>query len=377
MTSRERVLTAIEHREPDRVPFDLGSSASTTIHIIAYRNLLNYLGIPSQDILIFDNVGQTAVVDESVLKRLNVDTRSAILFRSLETTQEGYPEVYTDLWGITRRRANYQYDVITSPLTGDITEKDVQKYPWPTLSQLINIEDLEKRVRDLDQQGEYAVILSCPQSISYFTQLSLMRGFEDIYCDLALNPSLACSYLDKLLEVKMQHWDEVLAKVGKYVQIVREGDDVCGQNGPLISPSMYRKYIKPRQKKLYSFIKKKAGHPVYLEYHCCGSVYDFLPDFIEVGVDILNPVQVSATKMDTRKLKKEFGDAITFCGGVDTQRVLPHGSPQEVRDEVKRRIEDLATGGGYIFATVHNIQADVPPENIMAMWEALQEFGKY
>jgi len=140
---------------------------------------------------------------------------------------------------------------------------------------------------------------------------------------------------------------------------------------------MYKKYIKPRQKKLIGFIRKIAPHPVYIFLHSCGSVYDFLPDLIETGVDILNPVQVSAANMDSKKLKKEFGKDITFWGGIDTQQVLPWGTAQQVRDEVKRRIDDLAPGGGFIFNPVHNIQEEVPPQNIMAMWEALQDYGIY
>jgi len=140
---------------------------------------------------------------------------------------------------------------------------------------------------------------------------------------------------------------------------------------------MYRKYIKPGHKKIFSFIKGKAPH-IHIHFHSCGSVYDFIPDLIDAGIDSLNPVQVSAAKMDTKRLKKEFGDVLTFWGGgVDTQRILPRGTPNEVKDEVKRRIDDLAPGGGFVFNTVHNIQADVPPENIMAMWEALQEYGIY
>ena len=154
-------------------------------------------------------------------------------------------------------------------------------------------------------------------------------------------------------------------------------DDLGTQGGPLISPDMYRRLIKPRQQELFSFIKKKAPH-AKIFFHSCGSVYHFIGDLIEAGVDILNPVQVAAADMDSKRLKKEFGNDVVFWGGgVDTQRVLPYGTPQEVRDEVKRRLDDLAPSGGFVFATVHNIQGDVPPENIVAMWETLQEYGSY
>jgi uroporphyrinogen decarboxylase len=179
-------------------------------------------------------------------------------------------------------------------------------------------------------------------------------------------------------EIKMKYWAKALETVGENVMIVSEADDLCGQETTLVSPKMYRELIKPRHTRLFSFIKKTAKTDVKIFYHCCGAVSSLIPDLIESGIDILNPVQVSAAGMDTRELKRLYGnDLVFYGGGVDTQRVLPTGTPAEVRDEVRRRIDDLAPGGGFVFNTVHNIQADVPPENIMAMWEALREFGVY
>ena len=183
--------------------------------------------------------------------------------------------------------------------------------------------------------------------------------------------------MDKLLEIEMDYWDFIFSNFGEYIQMAYTANDLGSQENLLMSPSFYRKYIKPRQKKLNEFIKNKKPD-IFIYFHSCGSILEIIPDLIEIGIDALNPVQVSAADMDTKKLKKEFGKDITFWGGgVDTQRVLPFGTPEVVKEEVKRRIEDLAPGGGFVFATVHNIQADVPPQNIMAMWEALQEFGKY
>lgn len=213
--------------------------------------------------------------------------------------------------------------------------------------------------------------------ILFFQMSFLLRGFEDFFMDLAANPPLACYLMDKVIELKMKFWGLVLEELGDYITVVALADDLGDQRGPRISLQMYKKYIKPRQKKLIGFIRKIAPHPVYIFLHSCGSVYDFIPDLIEVGVDILNPVQVSAANMDTKKLKKEFGKDIVFWGGIDTQQVLPRGTTQQVRDEVKRRIDDLAPGGGFIFNPVHNIQEEVPPQNIMAMWEALQDYGIY
>jgi len=182
--------------------------------------------------------------------------------------------------------------------------------------------------------------------------------------------------LDKITELKMRYWAKALEAVGGNVLLVSEADDLASQQSLLCSPDLYRSMIHPYHKKLFSFIKTKAQSPVHIFYHSCGAVKPLIPLLIEEGVDVLNPVQVSARDMDTQTLKREFGRDITFWGGgVDTQQVLPTGSPHEVREEVRRRIGDLAPGGGFVFAAVHNVQSDVPPENFMAMWETLQEFG--
>jgi uroporphyrinogen decarboxylase len=205
-----------------------------------------------------------------------------------------------------------------------------------------------------------------------------MRGFENFFCDMVDNVAFAEALMDKICEIKMQYWAKALEILGPNVMMISEADDLASQNACLCSPALYRKLIKPRHTKLFAFIRKHAKAPVKIFYHSCGAVAPLIPDLIESGIDILNPVQVSATGMDTKELKRRFGKDITFYGGgVDTQHVLPHGTPQQVKDEVRRRVDDLAPGGGFIFNTVHNIQADVPAENIVAMWEALQEYGVY
>ena len=193
--------------------------------------------------------------------------------------------------------------------------------------------------------------------------------------DLYRNPTFAEKLMDKILEFHMAFFDRFLDSVGQYVQIVFVGDDLAEQKGPAIRPTIYRSLIKPRQRKLYQFIKSKAD--VKLCYHSCGSVIPFIEDLVEMGVDILTPIQVSAANMDTKRLKNDFGDRISFLGGVDTQRVMPFGTVDEVRDEVKKRIEDLAPNGGYILGAVHNIQPEVPPENIFAMFDAARKYGGY
>jgi uroporphyrinogen decarboxylase len=194
--------------------------------------------------------------------------------------------------------------------------------------------------------------------------------------DLAGDPAFATALLAKLVEAHIRRLEQILPAVEGYVQVIQVGDDLGMQDGPQLSPRLYRQVVKPWHKKLYQYIKEHTSARLFL--HACGSVYAFIPDFIEMGVDILNPVQVSARDMDTKRLKQAFGKDITFWGGgCDTQKVLPFGTPAEVREEVKRRIDDLAPGGGFVFNQVHNIQAGVPPENIMAMYEAVHDFGGY
>jgi uroporphyrinogen decarboxylase len=203
-----------------------------------------------------------------------------------------------------------------------------------------------------------------------------MRGFEQYYVDLALNQDYVALMLDRLLEWKCVFWKHALEQIGDLVDIVVEADDLGGQTSPLMSPKTYRSLIQPRHKRLFSFIKTQA--PVKLFYHTCGAVRAFIPDLIDAGVDILNPVQISSPGMDLVELKHEFGrDLVFWGGGVDTQRVLGTATLEEIRQHVKRNIEALAPGGGFVFATVHDIQANVPPENIMAMWETWKTHGVY
>jgi uroporphyrinogen decarboxylase len=203
-----------------------------------------------------------------------------------------------------------------------------------------------------------------------------LRGFLDFYCDVASNEELFCTILDKIVELKIIYWEHILDVAKEFVDIIQEADDLGGQNRLLISPDKYRRLVKPRHQEIFDFIHSHSNAKVF--FHSCGAIREIIPDLIEIGVDILNPVQVSAPGMDSAELKQEFGkDLVFWGGGIDTQSILPYGTPQQVREEVKRRLNDFMPGGGYIFAPTHNIQADVPPENIVAMWETLKEFGVY
>lgn len=379
MTPRQRILTALQHQEPDRVPFDLGSTRVTGIHRIAYARLRAALGLPERPVEIYDPTQQLAVVEPDVLEALRVDTRG-IASGNPSTWELRYEEdaqyhYYTDQWGLRRRMPKVEgryFDLCEHPLASATSPQDVRRYPWPDPADPARFTSLRQQAQAARATGCAVVLVGICAGL---TEMSLwLRGFENFFMDLVTNRPLAEAVLDLILETKMRFWERALAEVGDLVDIVQEGDDLGMQRSLLFHPNLYRTLIKPRQATLFRHIKKQA--PVYIFFHTCGSVVEILPDLIEVGVEILNPVQVSAAGMDTRKLKREFGrDLVFWGGGVDTQRVLPRGTPQEVRDEVRRRLDDLAPGGGFVFNTVHNIQADVPPENILAMWETVQAYG--
>ena len=381
-TPYQRLVSTLKHREPDHIPFDLSSTKVTGIHRLAYENLLRHLGTQEKEIPIFDIKQQLATPSAALLERLKVDTRgiqpNAPSYWQLKIEDiDGYT-AYTDEWGMTWRKprdSGFYYDLCFHPLAAILSAQELQGYSWPDPVDEARFAGFREKAEEFTAQGFPVVLSGLMAGLS--EMCFWLRGFENFYLDLALRPALVEALLEKLLELKMAYWEKALAEVGEDILIVYEGDDLGVQKSTMISPDMYRRHIKPRQKRLFSFMKEKAQGEVFLFFHTCGSVYDVLPDLVELGIDVLNPVQVSAAKMDTGRLKKEFGDVLTFWGGIDTQRILPRGTADEVRDEVRRRIDDLAPGGGFVLNSVHNIQADVPPENIMAMWQTLQEYGTY
>jgi uroporphyrinogen decarboxylase len=310
-----------------------------------------------------------------LLRKLGVDFR----FIYAKAPKNSKPIEYSDdsfrdEWGIRSRRppGGYWYDMVDHPLQ-EANLEDLDNYQWPDPTDVRRFEGLEKEAKKLYEETDYALATSLAGSI--YEQSWYLRSYPKFTFDLYRNPTFAEKLMDKILEFHMAFFDRFLDSVGQYVQIVFVGDDLAEQKGPAIRPSIYRNLIKPRHRKLYQFIKSKAD--VKLCYHSCGSVVPFIDDLVEMGVDILTPVQVSAADMNTKRLKNDFGDRISFLGGVDTQRVMPFGTVDDVRDEVKRRVEDLAPAGGYILGAVHNIQPEVPPENILAMFDAARKYGSY
>lgn len=384
MTSRERVMTTLHHQEPDCIPFDLGSTGSTGINADTYVRLRALLGLPEHEPVLRDIKQHLALVGDDLLARLEVDTRGVQRKSGssyhFELTEDADSYFYTDEWGITYRKpkeGGLYFDIVHSPLADARTVADVENHSWPDPVDEQRIGSSVAEAERVARETDACLVVGCMMA-GLLEMGSWMRGFENFYMDLAMGSTVGEAILEKLTEIKLGYWGALLPRLGENVDVVRQGDDYGGQDGLLISRDTYRKYFFPRYRTILEFMKKTARKDVLTFLHSCGSVRELIPDFIECGVDILNPVQVSAANMDTKELKDEFGRDISFWGGgIDTQRVLPRGSEQEVRDEVRRRIDDLAPGGGFVFATVHNIQGDVPPENILTMWDTYRELRDY
>ncbi len=383
MNSRERLQMALNHQEPDFIPSDLGATVLTSINQSAYVRLRRYLGLPDVPVRISDLVQQIVTVDEDVCNHFKVDVldvapRSSGTFHiEIKEDMDRYTYFY-DEWGIgwkMPKTGGLYYDMFDHPLKGEATKSDVDHYPWPDPVDPARFQGLRERARYAAEVEKKGVIIG-GLCAGIMEMAAWMRGFEDYFRDFSSNTEFMEYFLDKIVELKMAYWEKALAEAGEFADAVVEADDMAGQNNMLISPNTYRKIVKPRHKKLFDFIKSRTNAKIF--FHSCGAVRKVIGDLMDAGVDILNPVQVSAVGMDSAELKKEFGDHLTFWGGaVDTQRVLGTGSVQDVKDDVRRRIDDLAPGGGFVFAAVHNIQANVPPENIVAMWDTLHEYGIY
>ena len=397
MTSRERVLTALKHEEPDRVPLDLGAMMSTGIMAMVYNKFRDFLGLGAGHTRVYDLMQQLGEPERDILETIGADVLPLLIDEpsawkkstlpdgshcevpedfNPETAPDGSSLLHDDKGRVISRmpKDGYYYDSVYHPLENVRAIEELEEYDFSEPIDDKTLADLTQRARHLYETTDYAVMLNGAGGVYEHSQN--LRGWGTFMMDLAADPEFAGALMDKVVDANIARLERILPAVEGYAQVVQVGDDMGMQDGPQISPDLYRKVVKPRHKRLYRYIKEHTG--AYLFLHTCGSVYEFIPDFIEMGIDVLNPVQVSAKDMDSARLKSEFGRDITFWGGgCDTQHVLPFGTPEDVRAEVKKRIKDFAPGGGFVFNQVHNIQAGVPPENIAAMYEAVREFGKY
>jgi uroporphyrinogen decarboxylase len=364
LTSRERVLCALNHEEPDRVPIFFGTSGATTMLAPAYDRLKAHLGFEGET-RVFWRALQYVLMDEEVLAWSGSDGRPLLPGPAPASLARDISEhAYVDGWGCLweRRPGVMYYEVVDSPIyTADIDDLDT--YPWPDLAHPTRFVGLREQAKAIQEAGYAVVLLS---GISLFEQAYLLRGMENWLLDLAANPEFALALMRKITDLQKASVIKLLEACGDCIDVLTTGDDLGTQTATLISPKMYRQMIKPFQAELLSEIKARTQAKIF--YHSDGNIYSLIGDLIEIGVDLLNPVQVSAGDMgDTARLKREFGDRLAFCGAIDTGWALPHGTPEDVRAEVRRRIRDLAPKGGYILAAVHCIQPDVPVENVIAM----------
>lgn len=382
MTSRERVLKTLNHKIPDRVPIDLGGFQSG-IHRMAYENLLQQLGI-KDEVKILDPIQQLAVPCEELLKRFHVDIRYVCARRPdsfdssiKQNTRDSrlwydFKDEFGIVWSMPDDQQLYM-DISLHPLA-EATIADLADYPFPNGSDHSRFTGIREKALQLRKKTPYAISTSIGGMV--YELCWYMRGLERWFMDMIESPAFCEALLDQVLKFWMDYYTGFMAEVGDIIDVVQIGDDLAAQHGPLFSPDFYRRIVKPRQKKIVQHIKSLTSAKIW--YHTCGGCNELIPDLMDNGIDILNPVQISADNMVPEELKEKYRQKLVFWGGgCDAQHVLPFASPDEVAQNVRRNIEAFKPGGGYVFSNVHNIQADVPAENIKALFDAAYEFGFY
>jgi uroporphyrinogen decarboxylase len=409
MTSRERVLASLNHREPDRVPVDLSGHRSSGIAAIAYARLRDFLGLPKKPIRVYDPVQQLAVVDEDVLQRFRVDTIELGRAFALEdkwwaewTLPDGTP-CFMPVWALPERVGNEW--VIRSQKIGRVIARmpDGCLYFEQTRWPFAEADDLDRLQEELSESMWTAIasppgpITAGPDGLKLLADSArrlrgqtgraiiglfggnLLEMGQFLYRNdiffmlLAGNPQRAHEFLDRVTEMHLANLERFLGAVGPHIDIILFGDDLGMQSGPQVSPKMYREFFFPREKLMWARARELAPH-IKIMLHCCGGVRELLPGLIEAGLDAINPVQITCRGMSAAGLKADFGKQLTFWGGgCDTRDMISGGTPGQIREHVQRQMEIWRPGGGYVFQQVHNIMADVPPANIVAMLDAVNE----
>ena len=373
MNSRERFRKSLNHEEPDRVPIDAGQDVHNGLHEIAYRNLLKYLG-DTDEISIYDKMQHLASVKESILNRLNVDTRyiwagESSTYRRVVQNDSSW----ADEWGVVRKNFGLYDEAVYHPLKG-CSIKDVMNYKFPDPVDSKRFEGIREKAKHLYETTGYALIGGNPATLNYLP--SELIGFQEYMEKLMIEPEVIECLTDRVLEWTMMFFERYLDEIGEYIEMVWMGDDWGTQNAPIIDPSVFEEIFVPRYKKFTGFVKSKAD--VKIAIHSCGSVRWAMPHFIEAGIDVVHPLQGDAYEMDNpAELKEKFGKKLVFYSNIRNQSVLVNGTAEDVQNEARTKIANLAPGGGYIFSAGHNIQADVPPQNILKLYETAFKFGKY
>ena len=411
MTSRERVLASVAHKESDKVPLDLGATPSSGISAIGYNNLKKHLGMDSGKTLVYDVVQQLAQPEDEILEKFQVDVID--VGRTFNTSDDDWQAItladgsvaYYPKWFNPVKHDDgtwyaYDGDTLIAKMPQGATFFDQCCFPWEDgypedfsglpdamnkvlWSNLVHSpwdnagdpdfwDKLRQNCIDLRKNTDKALMIVC--GCNLFEWGTFLRKIDNFLMDLCLEPAKVEALLDALMEIHLATLEKVCNAVGDVVDILRFGDDLGMDSGLFMPPDTYRQLFKPRHTILCDYVHKNSNMKTFL--HSCGSIYRIMPDLIEAGYDIINPVQTNTFEMDPVRLKKEFGNDITFWGaGADTQTILNRATPQEVRDHVKERLDIFSPGGGFIFNTVHNIMPDVSPENIVAMYETLQEYN--
>ena len=409
MTSRERVLSALQHREADKIPVDCGSERSTTIQAIAYNKLKKHLKIEQGETKINDTVQQCVIPEQWFLDMFQIDVID--LARTFADNPDDWKDwtlpdgsqAQIQKWIRIEKRGTmtvivnedgedicrmpdsaYYFDQSVWPLNGkhlenfDDLPKYMQKVQWSYLpdpmwgksSDPDFYTKLRKNAKKLYEETDYAIIMPFGGSIFEYGQY--LYRTDELLVNLITHKDEIKKLTEKLTELYLENLPKVLDAVSPYAQVIRMGDDLGLQSAPMISPQLYREIYFPYHKKMFQMVKEKTD--MYVYFHSCGAMSEYIPDLIEAGVDIINPVQITAAGMEPGRLKRMFGKDIVFWGGgCDTQHVLPHGTPDEVRRDVRRNTEIFMKDGGFIFNQVHNILADVPPENIVAMFDEVNK----
>jgi uroporphyrinogen decarboxylase len=381
MTPRERVLAAVSHEEPDRVPIVLGVSNATGIKMKPYRELKQLLDIDAGDEYLYrwPELG-TAAVDEEMLVRLGSDVRGVLDLEPawvLEQNATRPPHAdYINSWGsgATEIRPGEWFPMVC-PMASATTIEEIEDYPWPDMDDPTRVAHVAAEAARLAAENRYA-IMATPWLLFPLERAFAMQGMDTFLMNLALHPDFAEALLWKIQERCKALMGHLLEALGDNVDVIKIGDDLGTQESLLMSPAMYRGVLKPIHADYIRSIRERTSAKIF--FHTDGDVFPLIDDLVEMGVDILNPIQTSAGKMSNLEgLKARWGDRLTFCGGVDTHRILPTGTPDEVRAEVRRVIEILGPGGGYMVSSVHTVMDDVPAENILAMVDAVEEYGAY
>jgi uroporphyrinogen decarboxylase len=413
MNSRERILAAVEHREPDRVPVDIGSTPSSGISAIAYGNLKRHLNMTAGHTRVYDVCQQVAQPEDMILDRFGVDVVD--VGRAFNTDDACWYDVTLadgqraqyPAWFHPERQPNGSYvarlpnglDIAHMPAGGTFFDQTVFPYlggypadfrnlskdigkvmwaalahsPWDHAGEPDFWNQIRQKALELRAAGNRALMLVI--GCNLFEWGTFLRRMDNFLMDLLAESEKVEALVEALTELHMAGLERACQSVGDVVDIIRFGDDLGTNNSPIMAPAVYRRLFKPHHARLCDYVHKHSSMKTFL--HSCGSIYRMLPDLIEAGYDIINPVQTNCKEMEPERLKKDFGKDICFWGGgCDPKSILNKATPAEVKNHVKRRLDVFMPGGGYVFNTVHNILPEVPPQNIVAMFEAVDEFNQ-